>query len=83
MNAKDDQSTFDLRILFDEEAAYEDMAVEIYSKDRFVCLISQENGFDGLEIEMHARADGQPRRFKLSAFESVVAQAKKMSLGAS
>lgn len=66
---------FEVNIGSDED--YEDLIAEVLYQGEFVCLISQETGFDDLNIEIHPRADGQPWEFKLSDFEAAVAQAVK------
>jgi hypothetical protein len=59
---------------------FEELAAEIYcgedpQKD-FVGIVSQESGFDSLDIEIHPRRDGEPWRFKLSELTQALEQAK-------
>lgn len=67
----------DFEIVVGSDQDYEDLIADIYYRGEFVCLISQENGYDSLDMEIHPRANGQPWKFKLSAFEGEIAQAKR------
>lgn len=69
--------TQDFEITVSSDEDYEDLIAEVLYRGEFVCLITQESGFGALDVEIHARADGQPWKFKLAAFEGVVTQAKK------
>jgi hypothetical protein len=42
---------FRIDVLFPDE--YQDFIAEIYFRQTFICLISQEHGFDNLEIEFN------------------------------
>ena len=65
---------FDIRVASDPE--YEDLIAEIYTGDEFVLVISQEAGYDSLDIEIHPRVAGSPWKFKLTEIEAAIAAAK-------
>jgi hypothetical protein len=67
----------DFEIIVSSDEDYEDLIAEILYQGEFVCLITQESGFEALDIEIHNRVCGQPWRFKLLAFMDTIAQAKK------
>jgi hypothetical protein len=67
---------FDLRISFDEPNGYEDMVAEIYYKDQFLCVVSQEKGYQSLDIEIASNSNADSWQFKLSDFEQVIEKAK-------
>lgn len=76
----DQQSTeqdFELRVAFDEDGGYEDMVAELYYKDEFLCLMSQEQGLGSLDVQLHPRSDGQPWQFKLAQLEGAIGRAKQ------
>jgi hypothetical protein len=56
---------------------YEDLIAEIYYGEEFVALISQEDGYERLDVELYAPVDGGQFKFKLSEFEQAVAKAKR------
>ena len=65
-----DSSDFSVQIWSDEDC--EELIAEVLYKGEFCFLISQEEGLDRLEIELHARKDGTPWTFRLVEFEDVV-----------
>lgn len=67
-------SEFKITVCSDRE--HEDLIAEIYFNDEFVGLVSQEQGYDSLDLELYPLRSGQPHRFKLKDFEAVVEKAK-------
>lgn len=65
------QGEFRVDLLYPDE--YNDFIAEIYYKDRFLCLISQENGFEDLEMECFST----DVKFRLSEFEVAILYAKQ------
>lgn len=64
-------------IIISSDIEYEDLCAEIYFQDEFFAIISQENGFDNLEIEIHPPACSKTYwTFRYSDFEVVLRQAK-------
>jgi hypothetical protein len=57
-----------------DDPDYEDLIAEIYCKGEFLCLMSQEEGFETLDIAIHPRKNAEPWRFKLSEFEDAICQ---------
>jgi len=66
--------SFELR--FPDDPDYKDLLAEIYLNDEFVAQISQESGFDSLDLEIHSRRDGTPWQFKMAEFEVALENAK-------
>jgi hypothetical protein len=64
-----------LVLLFPDE--FTDFIAEIYYQDNFVCLISQENGYEKLDIEIHSNLIGDAWKFNLADFELAVEKAKQ------
>ncbi|MCH1429143.1 MAG: hypothetical protein L7U87_00120, partial [Chlamydiales bacterium] len=56
---------------------YEDLTADIYYKDEFVAMLSQENGFENLEIEISAPKEEERWVFNFKEFEEVLSYAKK------
>jgi hypothetical protein len=67
----------DFTFIVGDDPDYEDLIAEIYYKGGFLCLISQEEGFETLDIAIHPRKNGEPWRFKLSEFEDAIARARQ------
>jgi hypothetical protein len=59
---------------------FEDLTAEIYCgedpQNDFVGIVSQEFGFDSLDIEIHPRRDGKPWRFKYFELLQALEKAK-------
>ena len=56
---------------------YEDLVADIYFKDQFVAMLSQEKGFENLEIEIHLPKNQEKWLFKFSEFENALQYAKQ------
>ena len=67
----------DFEIVISSDPDYEDLIAEISYKGDFLAIMSQEDGFDSLDLEIHARKDGKPWRFKSTEFEEAIAKAKQ------
>lgn len=68
------EGEFEFTVGSDQE--HEDLVADIYYRGDFVCMISQESGFDYLDIQIHARKNGKPWEFKLAEFELVLSDAR-------
>ena len=55
---------------------YEDLVADIYFKDQFVAMLTQEKGFEKLEIEIHPPKNQEKWLFKFSEFEEALQHAK-------
>ena len=67
-------SEFKITVCSDPD--HEDLIAEIYFDDEFVGLVSQEQGYESLDLELHPLKSGEPHRFKLKEFEAAVEKAK-------
>jgi hypothetical protein len=56
---------------------YEDLCAEIYFENEFVAILTQENGFDNLQIEIHPPLNQKFWVFNFSEFESIIQSAKE------
>ncbi len=56
---------------------FEDLIAEIFYEDYLVCRISQEKGYENLEIEIFISHEKKPWNFRLDDFENAIAEAKK------
>ena len=70
-----ENSNFRVDILGDLE--YEDLVADIYFNDEPVAMLSQEKGFDNLEIEIYPCKSRDKWQFKYSEFEKVLQSAKQ------
>ena len=70
--------TFYIQVLSDVD--YEDLLAEIYcgedAENDFVAIVSQESGFDSLDVVIYPRTDGAPWSFKYDDFISALSKAK-------
>ena len=60
-----------------DEPEYEDLTAEINYDGLFFALISQEEGFEHLRIEIYPREDGEKWCFKVTEFIEVIELSKK------
>jgi len=56
---------------------YEDLIAEVRYEGECCFVMSQEDGFQNLKIELHARGNGQPWTFRVADFEEAVKDAKQ------
>lgn len=55
---------------------YEDLIADINHHGEFLALVSQESGYEFLDIAIHPRKSGEPWEFKLKDFEAAIQKAK-------
>ncbi len=67
----------EFRIIISSDIQYDDLCAEIYFKDQFVGILTQENGLENLEIEIHPPQNTKFWVFKFSEFEAVLKSAKE------
>ena len=67
----------DFRVNIFGDLEYEDLVADIYFKDEFVAMLSQENGFENLEIEIHLPKGKEKWTFKFADFDRVLQHAKQ------
>lgn len=66
---------FRVDILFPNE--FQDMIAEIYFRNEFLCLISQDEGYDSIDVEIVNKSKDANWKFKLADFEEAIVYAKK------
>ncbi len=60
-----------------DDPDYEDLVAEITYGNELVCMLTMEQGFDLLQIDIHPRKDCQPWRFDERQFEETLMKAKR------
>ena len=55
---------------------YEDLVADIYFEDQFLLMLSQEKGFENMQIEINTKQNQKLLVFKLSEFEEAINFAK-------
>ena len=55
---------------------YEDLIAEINYQGEFLALVSQESGYEFLDLAIHPRKSSEPWQFKLKDFEAAIQKAK-------
>ncbi len=56
---------------------YNELCAEIFFEDQFIGILTQENGLENLEIEIHPSNNNKFWAFKFSEFEAVLKSAKE------
>jgi hypothetical protein len=56
---------------------YEDLIADVYFNDQIVAVITQESGYENMEIEIYPPKIQKFWLFKMSEFESAIQYAKK------
>ena len=59
----------------DEE--YDDLIAEISFQGEFLALLSQENGYEKIDIQLYSRKDNMPWKFKLKDLQNAIEEATK------
>lgn len=67
----------DFRISVGDDSEHHDLTAEIYFRDEFVALISQERGLDVADVEIHASVSGGMWSFKLQDFLDALSGARQ------
>lgn len=65
------------KIVMSSDSEYEDLCAEIYFQDEFVAIVSQEEGFDNLLIELSSPIKKDNWCFSFSEFIEILQNAKK------
>lgn len=65
------------RISIGDDSEHEDLTAEIYYRELFIALISQERGFDKLKIDIFQKPNGDTWSFLLADFMKVIELSKK------
>ncbi len=64
------------RITVGSDPDHEDLVGDLYFDDQIVCVMTQEEGFDEMQIEIFSPKDGGTWKFALTDFEKAVAALK-------
>ena len=59
------------------EPDYEDLVGDLYFDDRIVCVLTQEAGFESMQMELHAPPGGDTWSFPLADFEAALEALKR------
>ncbi len=65
------------RFTVGSEPGYEDLVGDLYFDDCIVCVLTQEGGFDAMQIQLHGPPGGGIWEFSLSDFEEAVTALKQ------
>ncbi len=65
------------RIDISSDLEYEDLVADVYFDDQIVFVVTQEHGFENMEIEIYSPENQGKWLFKMSEFEDVVRHAKE------
>lgn len=65
------------RFTVGSEPEHEDLVGDLYFDDRIVCVLTQEGGFEAMQIELHGPPEGGPWSFPLADFEAALGALKQ------
>jgi len=65
------------RITVGSEPDYEDLVGDLYFDDHIVCVLTQDEGFEAMRLELYASPEGGPWSFALADFEEALDALKK------
>ena len=65
------------RITVGSEPDYENLVGDIYFDDAIVCVLTQEHGFDSMQMKLFGPPGAENWEFELRDFEEAVATLKK------
>lgn len=60
------------RFTVGSEPEYEDLVGDLYFDDQIVCVLTQEEGFESMRIQIYASTGGEPWSFSLADFEAAL-----------
>ena len=65
------------KIIISSDLDYEELCAEIYFENQFVSIITQENGFENLMIEIYPPKEREAWVFNFSEFDKILKKAKQ------
>ena len=65
------------RFTVGSEPEYEDLVGDLYFDDRIVCVLTQEGGFEAMQVEIHGPPEGSAWSFPLADFETAIGALKQ------
>lgn len=68
--------TSKFQILISSDIEYNNLCAEIFFEDQFVGILTQEKGFENLQIEIYPSENQKSWTFKFSEFENILRSAK-------
>jgi hypothetical protein len=69
--------TPEFEFVIGDDPDHEDLVAEITYGNELVCMLTMEQGFDLLQLEIHPRKDCQPWCFAEQEFEDFLLKAKR------
>jgi len=67
----------DFRVSVGDDPDYEDLTVEIYYKETFLAMITQDQGFENLELFLYPNPNNEAWKFRADDFLATVEHAKQ------
>lgn len=67
----------EFKIIMSSDENYNDLCAEIFFEDQFVAIVTQEKGFENLEIEIHPPKNMNFWAFKFAEFIQILGSAKE------
>jgi hypothetical protein len=65
------------RFTVGSEPEHEDLVGDLYFDDHIVCVLTQEGGFESMQIELHGPPEGGSWSFSLADFEAALGALKQ------
>lgn len=65
------------RIDISSDLDYEDLIADIYFKDQILAIVSQEEGFQNMRIQIYSSPNDEFWDFRFDEFEEIIQKAKK------
>jgi hypothetical protein len=65
------------RFTVGSEPEFEDLVGDLYFDDRIVCVLTQEEGFECMQVQIYGPPEGGKWMFPLADFEEALAALKK------
>lgn len=65
------------RIVVASDPDHEELVGELYFDDEIVCILTQEQGLEAMELELFPRRDAKPWALRLLDFEEGLAALKR------
>ena len=65
------------RVSVGDDPDYEDLTAEVYYKESFLAMLTQDSGFENLHLEIFSNPNGEPWNFRMDDFLAIVEHAKQ------
>lgn len=70
--------TDDFKIIISSDHQYDQLCAEIFYKDSFIAILTQENGFKDLKLEIEVRDKKEPLVLPCVQFEQIIRDAREL-----